>query len=824
MDHVLLSAPPWRPAALRCPGSELPLTDDLGDPTAVAAAKVSAVFRRLCDRTGDPDAARWLVSQIVVSLFAEDVGLLPDGMMTQILRDCVGGASASELIGGLFRQMNDPRPAPAGRYRNVAYFDGGLFAIVAPIELTAEDAAGLVDAAAEDWARVQPAILGALLEQSLAAGDRHAFGVHFTDEADIQRVIVPTIVAPWRRRIAAARTLEALLAVRQDLASFRVLDPACGSGNFLYVAYRALKRLETELLLEIHRRWPTRRVGAGPIVRTTQLYGIDCDPFAVALARVTLAIARELAAAETSEVLSTQLPGLALEPERPPSDLDSNIVVQDALLTDWPEVDCIIGNPPFQSKTKAQKELGRGYMNSIRARFSEVPGRADYCVYWFHKAHDVLQAGGRAGLVGTNSIRRNDSRVGGLDHIVGNGGTIVEAATSQPWSGDAAVHVSIVSWVKGSDDQPKRLFVPDDRGGQRVIETPRISASLTAGPDVALAQVLRANTTKKRCFQGQTHGHDGFLVDRAEAEAMIGAEPLLEQVLHPFLIGRELVAIPGGLPTRYVIDFADRTVFEASEAARLFERVQRLVRPDRQRAAAEEQARNAEARAKNAKARINRHHTGFLDRWWQLSYRRAKMLAAIGGAPRYIACSRISKHPIFAMVDRAVRPNDKLQVFALWDDYSFGIISSGYHWRWVLELGQPLGVTPSYTSGSVWDTFPWPQAPAAASVQAVAACARAVRAARCQLASAGLTFRRMYELAAPPGTNALAEAHEALDAAVAAAYGFGAGHDELGSVLELNGALAAEEAAGAPVVGPGLPPGCGDDPTLISEDAIRLRP
>jgi type II restriction/modification system DNA methylase subunit YeeA len=142
----------------------------------------------------------------------------------------------------------------------------------------------------------------------------------------------------------------------------------------------------------------------------------------------------------------------------PLDNLDENIRRVDALFCEWPNVEAIIGNPPFQSKNKMIEELGRPYVNNLRAAYPDVPGRADYCVYWFRKAHDNLRPGQRAGLVGTNTIRQNYSRIGGLDYIVNNGGTITEAVSSQVWSGDAVVHVSIVDWVRGEQPGPKRLL------------------------------------------------------------------------------------------------------------------------------------------------------------------------------------------------------------------------------------------------------------------------------------------------------------------------------------------------------------------------------
>nr|WP_244982217.1 DNA methyltransferase [Corallococcus exercitus] len=246
------------------------------------------------------------------------------------------------------------------------------------------------------------------------ADARHAYGAHFTSEQDILKVVRPTIVNPWRERIEKAETLKELLDAKRDLGRYRVLDPACGSGNFLYVAFRELKRLETDVLLSIRSSYKgkTAKSVLQGSVSVTQFFGFDVLPFATELAKVTLMLAKELALKEARPLLDDGQGTFDLDTGLPLENLDSNIVCADALLTDWPKVDAIIGNPPYQSKNKAQEELGRDYMGLLDEKF-QIPGRADFCVYFFRKAHDEMLPGTRAGLVGTNTIRQNYSRIGG---------------------------------------------------------------------------------------------------------------------------------------------------------------------------------------------------------------------------------------------------------------------------------------------------------------------------------------------------------------------------------------------------------------------------
>ena len=185
-------------------------------------------------------------------MFAEDIDLLPSGTIKGIINDCVDSKQSSyDLFGGLFQQMNNPEPATGGRFKGVRYFNGGLFANIEPIELTGHELGllgGKDGAATKDWSKVNPAIFGTLFQHSMEAAERHALGAHFTSEADIQRIVGPTIIRPWRKRIDAAKTATELLAIRRELMKFRVLDPACGSGNFLYVAFREMARLDLRIM------------------------------------------------------------------------------------------------------------------------------------------------------------------------------------------------------------------------------------------------------------------------------------------------------------------------------------------------------------------------------------------------------------------------------------------------------------------------------------------------------------------------------------------------------------------------------------------------
>ena len=218
--------------------------------TRDAAAKIAGVFLSLVNRGVDRAAAQRFVLQCIVAIFAEDLKLLPREFFTRILDEACNhrdpSAQAYDLIGSLFRQMNSKQKARGGRFAEVEYFNGGLFANPEPIVLLPEEIAKLKEAALEDWSQVNPAIFGTIFQASMDEGERHAYGAHFTSEEDIMKVVMPTIVRPWLVRIENAKTLGDFAKLLEDLLNYKVLDPSCGSGNFLYVVFRELKRIETQ--------------------------------------------------------------------------------------------------------------------------------------------------------------------------------------------------------------------------------------------------------------------------------------------------------------------------------------------------------------------------------------------------------------------------------------------------------------------------------------------------------------------------------------------------------------------------------------------------
>src|SRR2546423_4998728 len=503
------------------------------DVTRRAADQMAESFKEIVGRGEDRERAQRFILQLLVGMVAEDIGLLPEEILSGLLYECAEqGASSYDLIGSLFRQMASKEKARGGRFADVDYFNGGLFEVVDPIELKRPEAYRLHESARNDWSKVRPEIFGTLFQDSMDKKERHAFGAHFTSEFDIQKVVGPTIVKPWRERIdAAGKNVGDLRKALADLRAFRVLDPACGSGNFLFIAYREMKRLERDILLRL--REVSKREPLESAISLHQFFGIDIIPFAVELAKVTLMLAKELELIEAQKLAETdQL--LIEEKPLPLDNLDKNIIYADALFTEWPKADAIIGNPPYLGSRYLAREHGYEYARKVHAAFPDVPKMADFCVPWFRLAHDRLAPGARAGLVRAKTICQNESREASLDYITRKGGTITEAVSSEVWSGEAAVHVSIVNWVKGEQPGLKRLMTQiGDRadGPWNIEELPRIGSTLSSVTDVTSAVPLQANQKPKRCFQGQNPVNDGFFLEPAQADEMIRHDPRNREVI-----------------------------------------------------------------------------------------------------------------------------------------------------------------------------------------------------------------------------------------------------------------------------------------------------
>jgi type II restriction/modification system DNA methylase subunit YeeA len=622
----------------------------------------------------DTLASQRFVLQCVLAMFAEDRGLLPQDMFISCIQDCLNGKNSYDVLGGLFREMNNPGITPAGRYKGVDYFNGGLFATIHPIELTKEELNYLDEVAREDWKQVRPAIFGNIFEGTANQKERHAFGMHYTSEADIMKIVRPTISRYWEEKIETANTIKELNSLQLELQNYKVLDPACGSGNFLYIAYQELKQIEHSLLNKISslRKSDTlkQQVQIG-LVTPQQFYGIDINPFAVELAKVTLTIAKKVAIDKLN----------LTERDLPLDSLDSNIICADALFTSWVKANAIIGNPPFLGGKHMRLNLGDEYVDKVFAKFPDVKD-VDFCSYWFRLAHDNINEKGRGdlqnartGLVATNSISQGKSRSAALDYIVNNGGYIHEAISSQVWSGEAKVHVSIVNWILS---EPKQYFLDDK-------EVSFINSSLQANIDVSNAKTLQANLNK--CFQGVIPNGKGFVISQQEAERWIKEDAKNTRVLKLFSMGNNLTKNPCGKPDRWIIDFDDMSIEEASDFYQPFERVKSTIPIERQ----------------------NNRNKKLQENWWKYEGKRLSMRKAIAPLSYYFTVPRVSKWAVFIPAPINWLPGDLNIVVASEDFYILGILTSNIHRIWIQAQSSTLKGDTRYTHKTCFETFPFPQ-------------------------------------------------------------------------------------------------------------------
>lgn len=717
--------------------------------TEAQARSMGELFKRLRKRGEQSGAftaleAQRFVLQCVLSLFAEDRGLLPNLQFTLALDACQGGQSSYDVLGNLFGEMNTPGITPGGQFRGTPYFNGGLFAHIPRLELLSEELDLLSASAEENWQQVRPSIFGNIFEASSDDATRHAHGQHFTSEVDMLQIIRPTIVEPWEERIAQAGSIAELEGLRQALMQYRVCDPACGSGNFLYMGYNAVKDLEVSILRRIEERRTAKKekdqllLG---LVTPVQFFGMDTSPFAVELARVTLMIARKVA--------NDRL-GLT-ERDLPLDNLDNNIRVADALFTPWPEADAYVGNPPFLGGKHMRLNLGDEYVERVFKRFPEVRDSVDFCTYWFRLAQENLKSDGRAGLVATNSIRHGKSRRASLDYIRDNGGHIHSAISTQPWSGEANVHVSIVNWSQ------------ETAGGFRLDgeEVPTINTSLRSTVDVSEARTLAAN--KGYCFQGVIPVGKGFNVDPATAADWLAADPKNSEVVKLFSMGTNLAKRPLGQPDRWIIDFSDRSLEEIEAYNLPYKQVIELVRPER----------------------LGNREQVMREKWWRYKRTNAAMRAAIQQLDSYFAVPRVSKWAIFIPFQKNWLPGDLNVVLASEDFYILALVTSSVHRCWMQVQKSTLKADIRYTHDTIFETFPFPQVVAPAQVQQIRQAMTTLNDYRNEVMVAknwGITD--LYNAYFHEPASQLAKLHQALDILVIKAYGWKASEDILSNLLE----------------------------------------
>ncbi|MDD1457187.1 N-6 DNA methylase, partial [Dolichospermum sp. ST_sed7] len=766
VDKITLEQLPERSGALAFMelGQKMPVfQNNQVEVTIKAARRMGELLLELESRGIEKLTAQRFILQCVLAMFAEDRQLLPRDMFISCVQDCMNGASSYDVLGGLFREMNQTGITPAGRYQGVDYFNGGLFSQIHAIELTREELNFLDVSARENWSKVRPAIFGNLFEGSIYKEERHARGIHYTSEVDIMKIVRPTISRYWEERIEEVNTVKELSTLQIELQSYRVLDPACGSGNFLYIAYQELKRIEILLLekIQLLNKSKNKQMQMG-LVTPLQFYGMDTNPFAVELARVTLMIARKIA------IDNLQL----TEPALPLDTLDKNIVCQDALFSEWVKANAIIGNPPFLGGNKVRLELGDEYIEKVFNKFPNIKDKVDFCTYWFRLAHENIVQKGRIGLVASNSISQGLARKASLDYITQNNGYIHEAVTTQVWSGEAAVHVSIVNWCY---EQPNQYYLNDQLVKQ-------INSSLTTTVDISQTNIIQANSNY--AFKGVQPTGKGFLILEEEVNSYIKKNDENKNILKQFLDAKDLARNPRGNPSRWIIDFNDMTLEEASNYEMIFAHIQDTVKIERE----------------NNRREVTRIN------WWQYGEKRPGMRKAIKNLSCYFVVPRHSKWFIFIPAEKEWLPGDSTTVIASDDFYILGILTSNVHRIWVKSQSSTLEDRTRYTHNTCFETFPFPQTVENKIVQKIRTKTQELHQYRTQQMETkqwGITT--LYNKFFHEPSSQLYKLHQQLDKLVMEAYKFNAEDDILEKLFILNVELSEKEKQGIKIIGPCSP-------------------
>ncbi len=852
------------------------------DPARLAAkvtrklAGQLAVLSTQLEQAGHPsDVVAAFLVRCLFTMFSEDVGLIPNGsflgLLTQYDTDKLR-PSLPLALASLWQTM-DKGGFAATLAAPVPRFNGKLFHDAQALPLSAAQVELLREAAAADWTTVEPAIFGTLLERALDPRERHRLGAHYTPRRYVERLVVPAVLEPLRREWAAAQAASAqlhdsdkdpearaeLVKFLRRLTSLKVLDPACGSGNFLYVTLEHLKRLEGEVLAAINAYGQTGLLdlAGGTTVGPRQLLGLELNPRAAAIADVVLRIGylqwhiRTHGLTQLAEplldnyeniphkdaVLAHGTPRPRLDAQGQPvtrwdgrttrlnaatgqqvPDEAARVAVLDypnPHPTAWPDADFIVDNPPFIGTSRMRDLLGDGYTEALRKTYASrgVPESADFVMYWWHKAALAVRDGHalRFGFITTNSIKQTFNRQVMLP-FVGSDNAPLElsfAIPDHPWvtsEDGAAVRVAMTvadrtrpgqAWGQLLTVQTEARPEGEDAADVTFTEQQgRVRPDLSVGADLDSAQPLKANANLSNPGV-KLHGA-GFIVSPETARKLgLGQLTNLEQYIRPYRNGRDLTDKPR---EAMVIDLFGLLANEVlNRYPAVYQHILENVKPER----------DAKGQTKDGAA--------YAKMWWLFGKTRQDMRLAIAGLPRYIATVETAKHRTFQFLDASILPDNMLIAVATDDAYHLGVLSSRMHIIWALAAGGTLEDRPRYNKTRCFDPFPFPDATPAqqARIRELAETLDAHRK-RQQAEHPGLTLTNLYNVveklrAGQPLTpkeqatkqqglaTVVLELHRELDAAVAAAYGWPTDLPDaevLTRLVALNRARAAEEKAG----------------------------
>ena len=661
--------------------------------TEEAARTFAETAERLRSAGVAPNTVSHFLTQCLFCFFAEDVGLLPAKLFERLVGVKVAPERLRTQLEALFATMRD-----GGLFGvdDIPWFNGGLFKTIDIPDLAEADVLALRAASALDWSAIDPSIFGTLFERGLDPAKRSQLGAHYTDPATILRLIEPVVMRPLNAEWAALRpTLQAALArskkhgdkayrdahdaftgFLERLRQFRVLDPACGSGNFLYLALKSLKDIEHQANLDAESLGLQRQ---HDVTGPHNVLGLELNDYAAELARVTVWIGELQWRIQRGY-------GFKLNPVL---DALEHIECRDALMNAdgseaaWPQADVVVGNPPFLGDKKMRAELGGAYTERLRATYQgRVPGGADLVCYWFEKARAQIEASQlqRAGLVSTNSIRGGKNREV-LDRITATT-RIFEAWADEPWVNDgAAVRVSLVAYGNSAD--PARL----EGSTVGVIHPDLSKAAIGDGSSTDLTQAKPLVEMRKASFIGGMK-KGGFDIPGATARAWLKlANPNGRSngdVVLPWINGLDITRRS---QDQWIVDFGidmsanDAMLFEAP-----FEHVLREVKPAR------DAVRNDLER----------------ERWWLHARPAPDLRNSTANLGRFVSTARVAKYRLFVWLCPPVVCDGQVVVIARSDDTTFGVLHSRFHELWSLRLGTSLEDRPRYTPTTTFETFPFP--------------------------------------------------------------------------------------------------------------------
>ncbi len=717
----------YEPEMLRAPQT----TEQVTEAAAREFAHLADILRKWGE---DPQPIAHFLIRLLFCLFAEDIGLLPKNLFSRLAENTRRNASAfAQQLRFLFAAMST-----GGWFGSdqITHFDGGLFDDESVLELDSEGIEILIQVSKLDWSSIEPSILGTLFERSLDPDKRAQIGAHYTSKEDILLIVEPVLMAPLRRRWEKVQTearglaerrdaatdrrhrtrlrneLESLLGTFHDeIAQVQVLDPACGSANFLYIALKQLLDLQKEVATFASEVGTARLI---PSASPAQLHGIEINAYAHELAQATVWIGY-------IQWLQENGYGFPSEPILKPIE---TIVEMDAVLAydeagnpvepEWPEADVVIGNPPFLGRSKLRSELGDRYTEAIWQVYEgRVPHGADLVCYWFERTRAQIEQGqtNRAGLLATQAIRAGANRQ--VLERIKDSGDIFYAQADRPWILEGAdVRVSMVGFDDGSETERYLNLRKDDLAELAYKNTQRvefINADLTSLTDVTQANRLSENY--KIAFMG-TKKVGPFDLNAETAQVLLNAKGNPNNrpnsdVVRPWINASD---VTGRSRDMWIIDFGTGLLQEdAAQYEAPFEYVLKNVKPLRKT-----------NRQKSAR-----------EKWWLHERSRPEMREALQGLRRYAVTPRVAKHRLFAWVSIEVLPDSRLFVFSREDDYFFGVLHSRVHEVWSLATSSRHGVgnDPTYNNTTCFETFPFPYPPGheptdAPGVKAIAQAAR----------------------------------------------------------------------------------------------------